>query len=706
MSKFTTGLNPQQKKAVLHSKGPLSIIAGAGSGKTRTLTHKLAHLIDVEKIDAYKILAVTFTNKAAKEMNARVKELIGPKSEGSTISTYHSLCVRILRQEIEFFGYPSRFNILDVPDQKQILYPIYRKYDLSPRTLSYSAMIAYISKNKMLLNEPHVLIETAEKDTDKFMAKVYGDYMEATRKSKSLDFDDLLVFVHKLFKENKVAAKKWSERFEYVLVDEFQDTSVIQYEIVKTLAKSKNITIVGDPDQTIYTWRYADASLIKKFKKDFTNTETIVLDQNYRSTKTILAAANKLIKHNKKREPKNLFSENAIGEPISFFHGFSDDSEAKWIAKQIKTLRGEGIKLNQIAVLYRANYISQSLERQFVNANVQYVIWGGVKFYQRQEIKDAIAFLKIIHNWDAIALNRMINVPARKIGAVALEKLKAHAAENKLSLSDNIQKNYKSLPLSDAQRGELGKFINFVNKYSAALKTNPISTVLQKFLIEIKYYNIFSSDESNKIDNVKQLVSSIDKWEKKNQDKELFEYLSEISLYTDGDNDVNDEFTYLMTIHSSKGLEFDYVFIAGFSEGVFPSSRSLEEPGGLEEERRLAYVAITRARKRVFISNSRGFAIDHKTQKKPSRFINELGIDIREHVSHYIAPKNVEENYHQEDNIIEEDKIIVGDKIKHGTFGTGKIISIDGAIAKIKFSKPHGVKSLMKNHKSIKKVVK
>ncbi len=703
MSKYAEGLNPEQKKAVLHSSGPLSIIAGAGSGKTRTLTHKLAHLIDTQGIDPKKILAVTFTNKAAKEMNERARQLIGPKCEGATITTYHSLCVRILRQEIEFFGYNKRFNILDVPDQKQILRPLYRKYSLSSKSLSMAKMIAYISRNKMMMNKPHVLLESAEKDSEKVMAKIYGDYMEATKKSKALDFDDLLVFVNDLFKQNKEAAEKWSKRFEYILVDEFQDTSIVQYEIISVLASSKNITIVGDPDQTIYTWRYADASLIKKFQKDFKGTTTIVLAQNYRSTKTILDAANKLIKHNVNREPKKLFSENAKGEPISFYHGFSDDAEAKWIAKQIRTLRIEGVKLNQIAVLYRANYISQSLERQFINAKVQYVVWGGTKFYQRQEVKDAMAFLKVIHDWDTVALNRIINVPSRKIGAVALQKLNDHAAQNKLSLAENIQQNYSTLPVTSAQRDEIGKFINLVNKYSQALKTNSIADVLSKFLVEVKYTEIYSSEERSKVDNVNQLKFSVEQWEKRNHGKTLFDYLSEISLFTDGDSSESNEFTYLMTIHSAKGLEFDYVFIAGFSEGVFPSSRSLEEPGGLEEERRLAYVAITRAKKKVYISNSRGFAIDHKTQKKPSRFINELGIDIKEHTSYFIAPLKSEENYREDGH---EDNIIEGDKITHGTYGTGKVIKIKNDIAEIKFGRPHGIKSLMKNHKSLKKVVK
>ena len=699
MSKYTDGLNLQQKAAVLHAAGPLSIIAGAGSGKTRTLTHKLAYLIEDVKIDPYKILAVTFTNKAAKEMVERVKDLVGEKSSRATISTYHSLCVRILRQDIDFFDYPKRFNILDTTDQRQILSPIYRKHGISPRTISYAAMIAYISKNKMLLNEPHVLLESAEKDSEKVMAKVYQDYIDVTKKSKALDFDDLLVFVHRLFKQNKVAAKKWSERFEYILVDEFQDTSKIQYEIIKTLAKSKNITIVGDPDQTIYTWRYADASLIKKFKKDFVGTSTVVLDQNYRSTRTILEAANKLIKHNVKREPKNLFSENAIGEPLAFYHGFSDDAEARWIAKEMRLLRGEGVKLKNMAVLYRANYISQSLERQFVNANIQYIIYGGVKFYQRQEIKDSISFLKVISNWDEIALNRVINVPSRKIGAVALEKLTKDASSHNLLLGESIQKRFKDLPLSTNQRNELGKFVNLINKYNAALKTNSIAKVISKFLIEVGYYNQFSSEDQSRIDNIKELIKSIDDWEKKNDDKTLFDYLSEISLYMDGDDTgVTNDYTSLMTVHSSKGLEFDYVFIAGFSEGVFPSSRSLEEKGGLEEERRLAYVAITRARKKVFISNSRGYAIDHKTQKKPSRFIKELGVEIREHSSQFIAPTNFEDNFDATEELIE------GDRITHPSFGEGIVLNIQGDIAQISFTSAHGVKSLMKNHKSLKKV--
>lgn len=700
--KLIESLNKEQREAVLHTDGPLAIIAGAGSGKTRTLTHKIAYLILEKEIPAREILAVTFTNKAANEMRERVKKLVGKeKSKGMMIFTYHSLCARILREDADKLGYPKRFNILDTIDQNQILRPGYKKFGLSPKGLSYSMVLDFISKQKNQFRDPKDLLKNAIKETDKALINLYDFYLQETQRAKSFDFDDLLIYVDKLFKEHGDVSKKWASRFQYVLVDEFQDTSIIQYDIVKELAPHKNITVVGDPDQTIYTWRFADPKLIMQFGKSFKKAKIVMLEQNYRSTSEILNAANMLIKNNKNRYDKNLFTDRPQGDVVNFFHGFSEEAEARWVVSKIDELKKQKTQLKDIAILYRANYLSNSLEKALIDANVNYVVFGGVKFYQRQEVKDAISYLKIINNGDDVAFRRMINIPSRKIGPLAISQLEAMKEEKGKTLWATVIKHFNELPLKPNSLKELAGFLNLLRKYQIALKTNPISLVLHKFLVEVKYYAQWNSfEDKGRLDNLKELIKSIQTWEKKNPNKTLDEFLDEISLYMDKDNSTkSNDYVSLMTIHTSKGLEFSNVFIFGFSEGVFPSNRSIDEGGedALEEERRLAYVATTRAKDRLFITSSRGYSIDHTTQKKPSRFLKELGIDARKFTKEFIAPKDFNENYENKKNLIE------GDNVIHEKFGEGVIVNVQGELIEIAFKSPYGVKTMMKNHKSIMK---
>lgn len=703
MSNILANLNKAQAEAVIYNNGPLAIIAGAGSGKTRTITHKIAYLIQEHNIKPYRILAVTFTNKAAKEMKERIVSLIGEPGEDVKMYTYHALCARILREEIEVLGYAKNFNIIDNIDQKQILRPGYKKFDLSSKGLPTSMVIDFISENKNKGTTLDELEKEVKNDTDKALLNLYKFYLEETEKTNSVDFDDLLIFVNRLFKNHPEVAKKWADRFDYLLVDEFQDTSLVQYEIVRSLAPHNNITVVGDPNQTIYTWRYADANLILKFEDNFPSAKVIKLEQNYRSTNQVLEAANKLIAHNSSSKTMGLklFTDQGDGDIIEYYHGFSEDAEARWVVQQIEQMKKDKVQLRDIAILFRANYLSQALEKALIGANLNYVIYGGVKFYQREEIKDLVSYLKIIANGDEVSLKRMINVPARKIGPTSQEALFAYAEEKGMPLFDCIIKHYATLPISESAKAELGVFINLIRKYRTALKTYPISTVLEKFIIEVKYESVWNTfEDQGRFENIKELVQSIKDWEKNNKEKTIDDYLTEVSLYTDRDESHSADYVSLMTVHTSKGLEFDNVFIFGMSEGVFPSSRSIDEEGdnGLEEERRLAYVATTRARKRLFISSSRGFAIDHKTQKKPSRFITELGINIKNFTKEFIAPKDFKDNY-------EENKdLIVGDKVMHEKFGQGVVVNISGDIAEIAFKAPAGVKSMMKNHKSIVKV--
>ncbi|MCK5945741.1 MAG: UvrD-helicase domain-containing protein [Mycoplasmataceae bacterium] len=694
-------LNKEQKAAVLHNKGPLAIIAGAGTGKTRTITRKIAYLIKNKKMTPENILAVTFSNKAANEMRERVFNLVGEQANLAQISTYHAFCVKVLREEIAFFDYPRKFNILDDIDQKQILRPIYKKFGISPHTFSYKETTSFISKMKMTKKSPEEVLESASNDNERIKAKLYLGYVAETKRIKSLDFDDLLIFVHTLFNKDAKIAKKWADKYKYVLVDEFQDTSLIQYEIIKAIVPHNNITIVGDPDQTIYTWRQADVSIINNFKKYFKGASVIKLVENYRSTETILEAANKLISHNKNRIKKDLFSNLGKGNIIEFYHGFSDDAEARWVTQKIKELKKEKNQLKEIAILYRANYISQPFEKNLINEGINYNIFGGLKFYQRKEIKDAIAYLKLINNGDEVSLRRMINIPSRKIGAVALSKLVGFAGEKGQDLYRTIINDFNEIPLSATQSDSLATFLNLITKYKRAMKSNSIALVMEKFLLEVNYRSIWKiSEDQDRFNNLDQLVASIKEWEKDNSGKTLNDYLEEVSLYIDTDTEKSKDYISLQTIHSAKGLEFKNVFIVGFSEGVFPSTRAMDESGdaGLEEERRLAYVAVTRAKERVFISNSRGYAIDHKTQKKPSRFISELGVDIKDFTSEFIAPMNFDDNYEK------NKKVVVGDKVSHLKFGIGVIVKVAGDLIDISFKDPHGVKTLMKNHKSIERI--
>lgn len=702
MDKYLEGLNKNQKKAVEITSGPLAIIAGAGSGKTRTITHKIAHLIESKGVSPERILAVTFTNKAAGEMKDRISEMVGKKAAQMTVSTYHSLGARILRQEISVLGYPSNFNILDNIDQKLILSPLYKKYSLSSKTHSYSSIISYISEKKILGHTPEMEISNAKKDGEKIIAYIYRDYVEQLTKIKSVDFDDLLILVHKIFSDNPKVAKKWSDKFDYVLVDEFQDTSWVQYEIIKMLSQHNNITIVGDPDQTIYTWRQADVNLILNFTKHFKGAKVVKLEENYRSTSTILNKANKLISHNKHRMDKNLKSIKGEGDVVEFHHAFSEDAEARWIVQKINLLRKDRNQLKDIAIMYRANYLSSSIEKALINEGINYVIFGGVKFFQRQEVKDGISFLKIIANGDEVAMRRMINIPSRKIGKVALDKLIDFSETKGMSLFDTIIKYFASLPVSKSIKQELVVFMNLINKYRRALKTNPIALVLSKFLIEVKYYGIWNaSTDAGRIENVKELIHTVETWEKQNKDKDINDYLEEVSLYTEKSNhSFASDYVSLMTVHSAKGLEYQNVFILGFSDGVFPSKRAMDEGGNaaLEEERRLAYVAVTRAKDRLFITDARGYSIDHRFQKKPSRFLEEMGINVRTFTKEFIAPNKTEENYIKDRNLLE------GDEVAHVKFGNGVIVSVQGDLVEIAFKAPHGTKTLMKNHKSLERI--
>ena len=702
MIDFNKKLNKEQNEVVSYIKGPLAVIAGAGSGKTKTIIHKIAFLIEVRKIDPERILAVAFTNKAANEMKERLIKLIGEKASSMQISTYHSFCSKILRSEIIKIGYSRSFNILDNQDQKQILLPIYKKYNISPKILSYSSTINFISRNKILFNEPKKLVQEAKNDNEKVLANIYKDYSENIKKINSLDFDDLLIKTKELFDKFPKIAKIWSNKYDYVLVDEFQDTSLLQYDIIKKVSQHNRITIVGDPDQTIYTWRWANVNLINNFQDYFRKPKIIKLIQNYRSTKTILEKANRLIVHNKNRIHKTLIPNNQKKGNVDFHHASSDDSEARWIVQQIMALRKKRYQLKDVAILYRANYLSGPIEKALINSGINYVVFGGIKFFQRKEIKDVVSFIKILNNYDEFGFKRMINIPARKIGEITLQKLENFVSSKNTTLYKGIVTYWKQLPVNKQIKRELLKFINLINKYKKALETNSIHLVLKHFLKETNYISIWNSTiDQSRIENIQEFIKEIKSWEKNNKNKDINDYVNEISLYTDkSEYPFASDYVSLMTVHSAKGTEFENIFICGFSNGVFPSKRAIREGGdeALEEERRLAYVAVTRAKTNLFISDSRGYSIDYNFQKKPSHFLKEMGIDVRKFTKKYIPVDDFKENY------LKNKDFVIGDNISHTSFGNGVIVNVRDDVVDVVFQDPYGVKTLLKNHKSIERL--
>lgn len=701
-------LNNEQKAAILIVDGPVRILAGAGSGKTKVLTRKIAYLVENCKVNPQKILALTFTNKAANEMKERVENLIGEKVKYMTISTFHSLCVKFLRHEIDKLnGYQKSFNILDSVDQQDILKEIYKKYSISSTAISYYSMLEFISFNKINFISPQTVESSAQNEIEKIKAKVYLEYDQAVKENKMLDFDDLLIFTKTILEQFDSVKQKWQEYFEYFLIDEFQDTSKIQYDIITHLAKSENITIVGDPDQTIYTWRGADISFINDFDKLHPTAKTITLKKNYRSTKKILNAANLLIKNNPNRLPKVLVSDNADGEEIDFYHGVNQETESTWVVSKINQLRKSKVQLKDIAILYRSNFYTRAIEDALINESIPHKIINGQKFYERAEIKDTLSFLKCVWKPDNISLKRIINIPARKIGPATLEKLIDFAHHKELPLYESWIKHFKEIKISNESKENLINFINLLRKHKALLdKKIEYHKVLNSFLNEIGYLSLIKDDTTStgtKLDNVQELIKSLKTWQQKNPNKTLDDYFEDIALISlTLDDSANLNYISLMTIHAAKGLEFKNVFIIGMNEEIFPSIRAIEDienEDKMEEERRLAYVAITRAKERLFLSGSRGMNYETKKTKQPSRFLAEMGISIDSFVSPSISMTEFENELKIHKNYNP------GDRIMHTNFGEGIVLEISGDTIIIEFkNKEFGVKQLLKNHKSIERL--
>ena len=697
-------LNKEQKEAVLNTEGPLLILAGAGSGKTKVLTTKIAYLIEECGVDPYNILAITFTNKAAKEMQDRVYKVVGDVSKRAQISTFHSFGVSILRNNFNYLGYDRNFVIMDSDDSLTVVKRILKDNGYDPKEYSPNAIRNKISSCKNELMSPDSYEKYALTDFDKVILLVYRQYEKILKENNTVDFDDLLILPIKLFKEHKEVLAMYEERFQYVLIDEYQDTNEAQYILTKLLTKkNRNICCVGDVDQSIYSFRGANYKNILNFEKDYKEAKVIKLEQNYRSTTTILDAANDVIKNNKERKDKKLWSLKGEGEKISYYRANNGIDEASYVTKEINKLIDKGVEYKDIAVLYRTNAQSHTLEESFITSKIPYHVVGGVGFYSRKEIKDILAYLRLIYNEkDDISLLRVINTPKRGIGNKTIANLIEKANECRTSIYEIIDSGK-----------ELGfkEIIEELKEYHDSHSlTELVDHILNVTGIKKEYEEDKTLESDNRLENLEEFKSITKSFEDRDGLVSLEDFLLEVSLLTDvseyEDDDKNK--VNLLTIHSVKGLEFDYVFIVGLEEGIFPHSNSFLLNSELEEERRLCYVALTRARIKLYLVNARmRMLFGHEGANPPSRFIGEINPKLIDGIEEskekdfnsFVEKIDIASKYNEEDVDLKKD-----DYVYHEIFGQGKVIEVSGSLATIAFKHPYGIKKLIKNHKSLSKI--
>ncbi|RKP47198.1 DNA helicase PcrA [Cohnella endophytica] len=642
-------LNPRQKEAAITTEGPLLIMAGAGSGKTRVLTHRIAHIISKRLAAPWSILAITFTNKAAREMQERVSKLVGPSGRDIWVSTFHSMCVRVLRKDIERIGFGSNFSILDSTDQLSVIRNVMKDNNIDTKKFEPKAVQAAISAAKNELMSP---AQYEQKQGDYFqdiVAKVYKQYQKRLKANNSLDFDDLLLLAIQLFKDVPDVLAFYQNKFKYIHVDEYQDTNKAQYTLCKMLAeKHHNICVVGDSDQSIYRWRGADITNILNFEADYPEARSILLEQNYRSTSNILDAANSVIKNNTGRKAKNLWTDQSGGDKITVYSGDSEHEEGYFIAGEIRKNRQSARRYADHAILYRTNAMSRVVEEVLIKSEIPYQIVGGIKFYDRKEIKDILSYLRLISNPDDDnSLLRIVNVPKRGLGDTSMSRVQDEATRKGVSILRFLNEGdgllgdgLYHLDIQSRAKAALSGFRETINNLSSMVEYLSVTELTEK-LLELTEYRLELQQENtleskSRLENIEEFLSVTQEFEKRNDDKSLVSFLTELALVADIDSmDDDDEdagdAVILMTMHSAKGLEFPVVFIVGMEEGIFPSSRSLQEQDELEEERRLAYVGITRAEKKLYLTNARSRLLYGRTgSNPPSRFLEEIPSELKE----------------------------------------------------------------------------
>ena len=695
-------LNEEQRQAVLHTEGPLLILAGAGSGKTRVLTHRIAYLIEEKGVYPGNILAITFTNKAAREMKDRVESLLKQPTD-IWVSTFHSACVKILRRDIDRIGYTRDFVIYDASDQKVVLKDCYKELDINDDLYPLSMVQHKIGDAKDTMLSPRKYLEQNEGDFQlATVGKIYERYQSKLTKNNALDFDDLIFKTVELLEKNPDVLNFYQRKFQYIMVDEYQDTNQVQYKLVSMLAaRHKNLCVVGDDDQSIYSWRGADIRNILNFEDEFSNAKVVKLEQNYRSTKTILDAANCVIRNNIGRKNKKLWTSNVGGEQLQYYSAMDEREEAMFIANQIRCMADDGGKnYDEFAVLYRTNAQSRVIEEMFMRAGISYRIFGGLKFYDRKEIKDIIAYLRLIQNpVDDVSLKRIINVPKRGIGDRTIEKIENIAFKTGESLFSVLSDDGLIGGLSKKVTAGIRDFALLICKYGQDKEEFFVKDLIEKVLSESGYMdelrNEGTVEAQSRIENLQEFLSVAMDFDKTSEIKTLEEFLSNLSLMSDIDKmDSEENAVVLMTLHSAKGLEFPVVFLAGMEEGLFPISRAMNNDRELEEERRLCYVGITRARDKLYLSHAKLRTLYGKTNYNPiSRFIGEIADDliagdrkaVQERAKQALEPspgiyRGATLSVQPQASInASPDTIKPGTKIIHGKFGKGTVITVKGS---------------------------
>ncbi|HHY21798.1 MAG TPA: DNA helicase PcrA [Bacilli bacterium] len=736
VEQMLSGLNEQQRQAVKHTEGPLLIMAGAGSGKTRVLTNRIAYLIREKGVAPWNIVAITFTNKAAREMKERVASLIGPEANDILMSTFHSMCVRILRRDIDRIGYSRNFTILDPTDQLSVVKQILKQQNLDPKKFEPRTILGMIGSAKNELVTAKEYEKHAKGPYEEVASKVYLEYTSQLKRNQALDFDDLIMLTIRLLKTVPEVLEYYHRKFQYIHVDEYQDTNRAQYVLVKLLSERyQNICVVGDSDQSIYRWRGADIANILSFEEDYPNAKLIMLEQNYRSTKMILDAANHVIENNWNRKPKKLWTENKTGEKIFYYNADNEHDEAYFVVDKIREAKRNGeFTYADVAILYRTNAQSRVIEEMLVKSNIPYHIVGGTKFYDRKEIKDVLAYLRLIANPDDdISLQRIINVPKRGIGAATMDKLLHFAQLQGISLFQAL-KEVEEIGLGARVVTKLKEFATQMSNWANMQDYLSVTELVEQLLEQTGYREMLQAEKTieaqSRLENIDEFLSVTTEFEKKSEDKTLVAFLTDLALIADidqldeeaegGDNDS----VVLMTLHSAKGLEFPLVFLIGMEEGIFPHSRSLFDEDEMQEERRLAYVGITRAEKKLYLTNAKLRTLYGRTNANPtSRFIAEIPDEclenLNEEVEEPLWAKQSERAPRRTTSAVTPRKQLtttggdefdwsVGDKAEHKKWGVGTVVSMKGEGDQIEldiaFPKPTGIKKLFAMFAPIKKL--